>query len=166
MVPETMKWSQVSRRQERIITSLGAISAGVILGICLLVEAPFPLERRLTRWSGFALVGGGMTLVLWAAVYIGKAFSGEITPVLDYFVVQGPYRWIRHPVYVGLTTALMGVTLAFDNWLGTLAVIGLFLPSEIARARLEERVLMERFGVSYEIYRRRTGFMLPKIPLK
>jgi protein-S-isoprenylcysteine O-methyltransferase Ste14 len=155
--------SAVNGRRERFIASLGLISAAIIFGFCLLVEAPYPFDRRLTRWLGFALVAGGMVLVLWAVTYIGKAFSGEISPVLDHFVVEGPYRLVRHPVYLGLTTALVGVALAFDNWLGTLAVFGLFLPSQIIRARLEEATLAARFGMSYEIYRRRTGFMLPKL---
>lgn len=153
----------VNGRKERLIASLGVISAVIIFAICLLVEASYPLDRRLTRWLGFTLVAGGMVLVLWAVTYIGKAFSGEISPVLDHFVVEGPYRFVRHPVYLGLTTALVGVTLAFDNWIGTLAVFGLFLPSQIARARMEEAALAARFGTSYEIYRRRTGFMLPKL---
>lgn len=149
-------------RREWFIASLGLISAAIVFGVCLLVEAPFPLDRRLTRWLGFALVAGGMILVLWAVTYIGKAFSGEVSPVLDHFVVQGPYRFVRHPVYLGLTTALVGLTLAFDSWPGTLAVFGLFLPSQIIRARLEEAALAARFGISYEIYCRRVGFMLPK----
>lgn len=149
--------------KERLISSLGLISAVIILGLCLLVDTPYPIARPLTRWSGFILVMGGMLLVLWAATYIGKAFSGEIAPVLDYFIAQGPYRFVRHPVYLGLTTALAGLTLAFNSWSATIAVFALFLPSQIMRARLEEAGLVRRFGTVYATYRLHTGFLLPRL---
>jgi protein-S-isoprenylcysteine O-methyltransferase Ste14 len=153
----------VKESSERLISSLGLVSAAIILALCFLAEAPYPFARLITRWSGFILVAGGMLLVLWAVAYVGRALSGEIAPVLDNFITQGPYAYMRHPIYLGLTIALVGLTLAFNNWSATIAVFALFLPSQVMRARLEEAALLQRFGTDYEAYSQCTGFILPKL---
>jgi len=95
--------------------------------------------------------------------YIKKAILGEIEPKLNILIKNGPYRFIRHPVYLGMTIALLGVPLSLGSWLGIIAVFLLFLPSEIYRAKLEEKKLAIKFGTEWENYVKKTMFILPFI---
>ncbi len=74
---------------------------------------------------------------------------------------SGPYRFVRHPVYLGMTVALAGVAISVRSWPGLIAVLGLFLPSEIYRAKLEEEALRKTHGAEWEAYADETGFLLP-----
>ena len=104
-----------------------------------------------------------MLIVFWASIYIKKAILGEIEPKLNILIKNGPYRFVRHPVYLGMTIALLGVPVSLGNWLGIIAVFLLFLPSEIYRAKLEEKKLAIKFGTEWENYVKKTNFILPFI---
>jgi protein-S-isoprenylcysteine O-methyltransferase Ste14 len=99
--------------------------------------------------AGFALAG-------WAF----RAMKGSMTPFprpkrSGRFVEDGPYRFIRHPMYVGGILLLAGLSLVFSAWgLALTAALALFW---VGKARVEERHLRERFP-EYADYRRRTPF--------
>jgi protein-S-isoprenylcysteine O-methyltransferase Ste14 len=134
--------------------------AGVIL-ITLFLDLRLSLARGVAKPVGIAIVYAGMALVVWAAFHIRGAFLGEVEPRLEALVQSGPYRFVRHPVYLGMTVALAGAAIAVRSWPGLIGLLLLFLPSEIYRARAEERALVRKFGRKWERYAARTGFMLP-----
>ncbi|MDT8307519.1 MAG: isoprenylcysteine carboxylmethyltransferase family protein [Anaerolineae bacterium] len=142
---------------------LNVAAAAAVFAISLLIDLSFPLSAQLAKPVGFVVVYAGMALVLWAAYHLRGAFLGEVEPVLDSLVQDGPYRLVRHPVYLGMTVAFAGATIAMRSWLGLLAVFLLFLPSEVYRARLEEAALRSKFGDEWERYAAQTGFMLPSV---
>lgn len=82
---------------------------------------------------------------------------------MDVLIKTGPYRFVRHPVYLGMTIALTGIPVAMRSCYGLIGVFLLFLPSEIYRAKLEEKALKGKFGSEWEAYAARTGFMLPSV---
>jgi len=135
---------------------------GVTL-ISFLVEFRFPMHKGTAKLLGLFIVYAGIALVIWAAMHIKGAFMGEVEPKLDVLVRDGPYRFVRHPVYLGMTIALAGLTVALRSWLGLIGVFLLFLPSEVYRAKLEEKALACKFGSEWEIYAAQTGFILPFI---
>jgi len=92
-----------------------------------------------------ALIGGcGEALRIWAAGHLEK--SREVT-------TSGPYRFVRHPLYVG--SSLMGLGVAFAA--GSLIVaflVGVYLAATLTAAiKTEEAHLTEKFGASYPDYR-------------
>lgn len=140
----------------------GVLGIGVLL-VSILVELRLPMPAKTAKSIGIGLVALGMLLVIWATVYIKGAIAGEVEPRLQKLVQEGPYQFVRHPVYLGITIALLGVALTTRSWLGMLCVLLLFLPSEIYRARLEDRALSLKFGSEWQDYAARTGFILPFI---
>jgi len=62
-----------------------------------------------------------------------------------------------------MTIALLGPAVALRSWLGSIAVLLWFLPSENYRAKLEEQALARRFGKEGEDYASQTGFVVPSI---
>jgi len=90
-----------------------------------------------------------------------ESFSGEVKPKLNVFIQTGPYKYVRHPVYLGTTIALIGVALSLRSWPGLASVFVLFLPAAIYRAKLEDRQLFKTFGEMWKNYQDTTGFIFP-----
>jgi protein-S-isoprenylcysteine O-methyltransferase Ste14 len=109
----------------------------------------------LTRlgWSVAAL---GVALAVWAGITMGHSLSPFPRPPRDAELVErGPFRFLRHPIYVGATLFFLGLSLVFSVYgVALTAVLAAFW---VAKARLEERYLSERFP-QYAEYRRRTLF--------
>jgi len=138
----------------------GLAGIGVIV-LSFLTKLCLPISSNVSRPLGFFLVFTGILLVIWATFYIKRAILGEIQPKLGILIQSGPYQIIRHPVYLGMTIALLGVPISLRSWPGIIGVFLLFLPSEIYRAKREEKELSKKFGNQWENYIKRTGFILP-----
>ncbi len=75
-------------------------------------------------------------------------------------IVEGPYRWVRHPIYSGLLTAIIGTALARGEWRGLIAVA----VATIAlwrKLRLEEMIMRGEFGDTYARYAERVPALVP-----
>ena len=142
---------------------LNVVAAGLVMLVSFLVDLRLPISKSVAKPMGFSIVLAGMSLVVWAAIHIKEAFLGEVEPRLEQLVQSGPYRFVRHPVYLGMTIALAGVPISLGSWPGLIGVFLLFLPSEVYRATLEEKALLREFGETWKGYARRTGFILPFI---
>ncbi len=136
--------------------------AGVLL-VSFLVESRLPISKLTAKSLGLSIVFAGMSLVVSAAGHLKGAFLGEVEPRLDVLVKQGPYRFVRHPVYLGMTIALFGAAFTIRSWPGLIGTLLIFLPSEIHRAKLEEAALARKFGDEWERYSSQTGFFLPSL---
>ncbi|HET8874001.1 MAG TPA: isoprenylcysteine carboxylmethyltransferase family protein [Gaiellaceae bacterium] len=96
----------------------------------------------------------GFVLAAWASRALGRSMTALPVPKDDGRLVQtGPYRFLRHPIYVGAALFFGGLSLVFSVYgLLLTAVLALFW---VAKARKEERHLLERFP-EYAGYRHRT----------
>jgi protein-S-isoprenylcysteine O-methyltransferase Ste14 len=116
---------------------------------------------------GLLLYLVGLIFMLWARRTLGKYWglstSLQVKLHDDHQIIQsGPYAFIRHPMYFGWWTAMLGLTLLYPVW----ALFILFLStliSFIGRARREEAALAEKFGNSWIEYKKRTKFTIPFI---
>jgi protein-S-isoprenylcysteine O-methyltransferase Ste14 len=116
---------------------------------------------------GLLLYLVGLIFMLWARRSLGKYWglstSLQVKLHDDHQIIQsGPYAFVRHPLYFGWWTAMLGLTLLYPVW----ALFILFLStliSFIGRARREESALAEKFGNSWVEYRKRTKFIIPFI---
>ncbi len=153
----------VTRSQEWTAVLLTAMAGVAALAGALLFRDQLPVSREAARVAGFCLLYGGMALFLWSASHLGRAIGGRVAPVLDHFVVTGPYRFVRHPAYLAMTIALIGAGIVTRSLAGLLLTLVVFAPAEVHRARLEERALADVFGIAWEKYAARTGFFLPRL---
>jgi protein-S-isoprenylcysteine O-methyltransferase Ste14 len=79
------------------------------------------------------------------------------------FITSGPYRLVRHPIYLGLALLALGGALAFSNWVAVLIVLCGIVPTFAWRARAEETLLRRTFGESYALYRKHTKMIIPRL---
>jgi protein-S-isoprenylcysteine O-methyltransferase Ste14 len=102
---------------------------------------------RMSLLIGAPIAIAGEALRMWAAGHLEK--SREVT-------TSGPYRWTRHPLYVGSTLLGAGLAIA-SNRLPVAVLVAAYLALTLtAAARSEERHLESKFGDAYENYRRGT----------
>ena len=101
----------------------------------------------------------GLWIAIWAAVYLGRSF-GVLIEVRK-VVLEGAYKWVRHPMYSGYVLFLAGFALANFS-LAYFILVPLHIGLLLYRARLEEMRLAE-YSPAYAEYRKQTGFIFPKI---
>ena len=114
--------------------------------------------------SGCLLALAGTALVLRSRAELGTAWS--FVPKADQgtgLVTTGPYRLVRHPIYLGLALLAMGKALAFGNWPAFMIVLSGIVPTFVWRARAEEALLSRTFGERYALYRKGTKMIIPHL---
>ena len=125
------------------------------------VTVPYPSGFYL---FGFLLFLGGLILRWYSIGYLGRYFTVDVSISAEHRLIDsGPYRFIRHPTYMGALLAFLGLGFCLGNWLSILflsvPIIGAFL----RRIRIEERALVEALGEQYRAYMRRTKRLIPFI---
>ncbi len=102
----------------------------------------------------------GIVLIGLAGVFasrytLGKSFS--VRAKATALVTTGIYSRIRNPIYVAGAVLLIGVAIMLWK-LYLLWLLLVIVPMQIWRARRDARVLEEKFGEEYRVYRQRTWF--------
>lgn len=86
-------------------------------------------------------------------------FRKNKTPIIPgkkptFVVVDGPYKFTRNPMYLGVSTALFGAALYFGNILSFLSPIIFFLVMNYYFVPFEEKLLEDLFGKKYLAYKK------------
>jgi protein-S-isoprenylcysteine O-methyltransferase Ste14 len=66
-------------------------------------------------------------------------------------VVEGPYQYVRNPLYDGDFCLILGAALLTQNW-ALVLLAALYLAQLALQLPFEERELRERFGIPYQRY--------------
>jgi len=101
----------------------------------------------------------GLWIAVWGAIHLGRSF-GVLIEVRK-VVLEGAYRWIRHPIYLGHICFLVGFAIANFS-LAFFILVPVHIALLLYRARLEEARLAE-VSPEYQAYQKRTGFIFPKL---
>lgn len=128
------------------------------LGVCFF----YPTEIPVVRDAGLAFLIGGSLFFVYVLFFLRQGFLGETEPKLDHLVMDGPYRFCRHPQYLSFIIMILGLGLMFRSIVGVVFTFTLSIPSVVYRARIEEKILKEKFGKEWEKYAEKVGFLLPK----
>ena len=161
---------RVARRGDgpviRVLLALSGLT-GVGSLVVYLVNPAWMAWSRLDLPDPVRLTGAGLGVVAlglfwWVFCHLGT----NVTPTAQtranhVLVTSGPYRWVRHPMYVSGLVLFGGYFLLTANWFIGLAC-GLTLAVLAARTPGEERHLADRFGEAYRAYAARTGRFLPR----
>lgn len=167
--PVLSLWRRWLRRRGLVawyVVEVGLLWGGTTLVLALL--APVWL-----RWSwggtlqvqviGGVLVAVSVAAGTWAVAKMGWArllFAGALFPpgagaeendVPQRLVLEGPYRYVRNPLYVTDFLLITGAALLTRNW-GLVLLAALYLVQLGLQLPLEERELRQRFGETYRRY--------------
>jgi protein-S-isoprenylcysteine O-methyltransferase Ste14 len=121
----------------------------------------FPLWAR---WAGIALALSGFALLQWAQVTLGKSWSDTPRMLKEQtLITNGPYHFIRHPIYTAFVLIFGSILLISANWFMGLAWLGMTVLEVASRIGFEESLMLEYFGDQYREYMKRTGQILPRL---
>lgn len=130
-----------------------------------------PTGIRVSHWGALQLVGlaaiaVGATILIRCIVEFARSGRGTLAPVdpPKTLVVQGLYRYVRNPMYVGVTSVLLGEAALFQSSALLYYTAVWFLIVNLFVILYEEPTLRARFGESYEQYRRTVWRWIPRRP--
>ena len=125
------------------------IWVGRLFGLILLVYA----GEELNSYALF-VIAAGFFIRIWATGYIHK--DKEVT-------MAGPYKLLRHPLYLGNFIVGLGLTLFVNVWELTALYIPVFFIVYYKKMKLEEQCLSGAFGGKYDIYKKTTPLFIPNL---
>jgi len=126
-------------------------------------------DLRIEEWTaatvaGLAVAAAGAAVLVTCVWEFARSGRGTLSPADPprELVVRGLYRYVRNPMYLGVTLALLGEALLARStslvayWATFFAVVNAFVIG------YEEPDLRKRFGESYERYTARVGRWIPR----
>jgi len=160
----------------RLRLSSGAINrkdsgSNLLLRVSLYVSiiiAIFLAENDITKlptwffYPGILLMAFGILVRQWAILTLGRFFTFTVSVQKNQKVVDyGPYRFIRHPSYLGVSLTVIGIGVALQSLCGILVILVLFGLALGYRIHIEEKFLVSELGDDYIQYMKRTKRLIP-----
>jgi protein-S-isoprenylcysteine O-methyltransferase Ste14 len=109
---------------------------------------------------GVIICAMGLGFAIWARFLLGKVWSmpapAKKEPEL---ITTGPYAYVRHPIYTGITFAMFGTFLASTFIWGIPLVI--FCVYFIYSAHKDEKLMLKEFPKQYPDYTKKTKMLIP-----
>jgi protein-S-isoprenylcysteine O-methyltransferase Ste14 len=137
----------------RIVAVFGANAAIVFLALPRVELSP------LMNVVSSVLIIGGSACAVVVASRLGRSFS--VLPQARALVTSGPYRFIRHPLYLAEQIATFGVMWQFQQpWAVMVAILS--FAAQFPRMHYEEQILAQTFP-SYRAYAEQTARLIPGV---
>ena len=126
----------------------------VTLGFVAAITALLLARPTFLSWrTGLLIAVCGEVIRIWAAGHLEK--GSEVTR-------SGPYRWTRHPLYLGSSIIAAGVIVASRSIIVAVVTAVYMATTVTAAVRVEEAVLTQRFGDAYDRYRESRAEPMPR----
>ncbi len=160
----------ISWQDEGFALMIALRLSGVIMWLSVIIYLLNPdgmawSSLNLPFWLRSVGVGLGiftLPLAYWVFSSLGKNITTTVAIRKNHsLVTHGPYRWIRHPLYMVGALFFSSISLLTANWFIALSGLTMLLMLWV-RLPKEEANLLERFGDEYRIYMARTERFLPK----
>jgi protein-S-isoprenylcysteine O-methyltransferase Ste14 len=160
---------RLDRREEGILIMVGLRLCG---GLAWVLMAAYLIDPAWVsgssvalpawlRWAGAPLGLLVPPLLFWTFHALGRNLTDTVVTRREHtLVTHGPYRWVRHPFYLVALLWGLSFSLLTANWLLALLVVAV-VTMLVARTKVEEAKLAERFGDEYRAYARRTRKFFP-----
>ena len=111
-------------------------------------------------WTAAVLVVIGIAFAIWARVALGRNWSPRPSMKEHHeLVTNGPYKYVRHPIYTGMLLAALGSALTGSEYaIGVFAVTSALFLSRVPR---EEKIMLHLFPSAYPPYQAETKRLIP-----
>ena len=107
---------------------------------------------------GAALVAARFVPPVWAVLLFRRAGT-ELQPTSAAnraLVTDGPFRFTRNPMYLGLVIITLGIAIGVGAWPMVLAPVAVFLTANFVHIPFEEAKMRRQFGADFDAFARRT----------
>jgi protein-S-isoprenylcysteine O-methyltransferase Ste14 len=134
------------------------------IGIIAVVE--YLLNERpiyyLVSLIGLIMFTVGLLGRRWAVKTLGKYHSAHIEIRKDQILITlGPYKYVRHPIYLSIIFELLGFPLIPNAYYAFLLSLLVYIPLLLVRLHIEEKILTEKFTSSYRHYKSTVPRLIP-----
>ena len=143
----------------------------IVMGIAfiLLFLSPllnyFLIGKITNMWVGIIGICLGVTGIIFRCVAfytLGRFFTRTLQEKENHILIMnGIYKYIRHPGYLSDMLIFSGVAMALCNWIPVLFVMFSYPIVYAYRIKTEERMLIDIFGEAYIHYQKRSWMVLP-----
>jgi protein-S-isoprenylcysteine O-methyltransferase Ste14 len=126
------------------------------LGIDWLYPLPFVPASLSNAWIGAAVFAVAFVFAIWAIVTIRKAGTQvETVKPTTAIVVDGPFRFTRNPIYIGMFVGQIGLAIGFNSLWILATLVPFYLVIRHGVVAREEAYLERKFGNTYLSYKSR-----------
>jgi len=125
------------------------VALGFLFPVIRVIPSPY-------RYLGILPILAGVAVNVWADGLFKRAkttVKPSETPTS--LIVEGPFRFSRHPMYLGMCAVLAGVAALLGALTPWLVVPPFVAAMEMLFIRSEEKAMRQAFGESYQEYKRR-----------
>ena len=151
---------KIARYRIRLIMFLSALVVTLLDFVSIQGVA---IRLILVNVVGLGLFLIGVYIRVVAMRTLDEFFLTDLKTLQNHRLVKhGVYKYIRHPAYLGTCLFSIGFPLIFSSLYGFLLMLAVCL-SYLYRIRLEETVLLEKFGDEYREYKKKTKKIIPFI---
>ncbi len=134
----------------------------IVMAVCLYLGQHFTnYSPKLTDnifllYLGISLIIGGFLFWMYVGYYMRRALFDKS------LVTTGPFKYVRHPMYVGIYIMLSGAGLLFFSKIWFLIMLA-FVPTWYFNCKMEEKQMTELHKEKYLNYKKETGMFLPEL---
>jgi protein-S-isoprenylcysteine O-methyltransferase Ste14 len=158
------KTAQKSDRGSKFLVILAA-NLAILIGF--FVTFAFPAFSIDAHWkvsfdAGIVVWLSGALFRFYSMRTLGRFFTYDVAISTGQNLIEhGPYRWLRHPSYLGSLLAYIGFGMTLTNWLAILLPALCLGVAFAYRIRVEEQALLQGLGAPYQEYMGRTWRLIP-----
>lgn len=124
---------------------------------------------RIYYWNTFFAIGMSLIVIglmvrIHSILTLRQFFTYSVAKVENHELIEtGPYKFIRHPGYLGQLIIFLGISTSISNWLSILAMMFPVTLAYLYRIRVEERFMIDQMGENYLNYQKRTKRLIPLV---
>jgi protein-S-isoprenylcysteine O-methyltransferase Ste14 len=145
-------------------STVAIVAAYLLVGIALSLQLRGPHLPWTVQWAGAWLSIVGVVLRVVAFRTLGTSYARTLRVNANQeLITHGIYRWIRHPGYASALLIWSGAAAASGAALAFLTVSLLLVGIYVYRMRVEEVMLSQFFGVTYQQYQARSWHLVPYV---
>jgi protein-S-isoprenylcysteine O-methyltransferase Ste14 len=160
---KSLEEGEFDRRTTRYLGYAFLVSILALLAAWLLNALGIGKLPIWVGWVGVLLAVCGLFMRAWAMRALGTSYTRTLRVAQGQHIVQdGPYRFIRHPGYLGMILTWIGASAATCNWIVLLVVFVVVIAAYHNRIYHEEEMLLSKLP-GYEEYRAHTWRLIPGI---
>lgn len=160
--PEVEDQKEFSSTREHWLA--GQFSLALFLTHGWWLKTATPTDKlSLSMVLGILMMGISIPLLYWVHHCLGRFFSARLVIQNQHEIIQeGPYRWIRHPMYTVGFCYLLGAGLLSQSLI-VLSVPTLSFTILVLTRVSDEESMLENHNPDYRIYKQSTGRFVPKL---
>ncbi len=138
-----------------------------ITQLAAIIEATYLIFPNSIKWDKIAVISLiimilGLMLRTWSIYILGDYFTMHLYIQKEHKIIRsGPYKYLRHPGYVGAFFIYLGTTVFLHTRFSLILALIILPIALLRRIYYEEKLLIDEFGEEYKSYCKSVKRIIP-----